>query len=383
MRCSAVEPMPSTSASERSGSSAHPPSSGRASSSDAARARARTERDHSGTAHSVPATAAAGWAGPARRTRLAATTSPPGHMERTDARMHRRTFLKSLGALAGTAGAAGLLTACGNGEREGSAGGAQSAKALPKGEPTLNVVHASIETVAGSGRRFAYGLTTTDNVPLKAVDTAVYVRDMDGKLLSGPYASEFHDEGGSPLGLYVARIDVPEPGSVEVVVAAGDDFGTAVISVIAEADSSVPTPGKPAVAVATPTNAAALGVAKVCTNDPPCPMHEISLDQALREKRPVALMFATPAYCASALCGPAVGTLDKVRASGDWKDVAFIHVEIFKDEGQTTLKAVQDWGLRSEPWFFAIDRDGTISERVDGPMIPSELSAMVRRIASA
>ena len=304
-------------------------------------------------------------------------------MERTDARMHRRTFLKSLGALAGTVGAAGLLAACGDDDGAEPAGGATSAKALPKGEPTLNVVHASIETLAGTGRRFAYGLATAENVPLKGVKPTVYVRDMDGTLISGPFTSTFHDEGGSPLGLYVAQIDVPEPGNVEVVVSAGDAFGTKTISVIAEADSSVPVPGKAAVATATPTNAAPLGVAKVCTNDPPCPMHEISLDQALRDKRPVALMFATPAYCASALCGPAVETLDGVRAGRDWDDVAFIHVEIFKDEGQTTLQAVQDWGLRSEPWFFTIDRDGTISDRVDGPMIAGELSAMVRRIASA
>lgn len=297
--------------------------------------------------------------------------------------MHRRTFLKSLGVLAGTAGAAGLLAACGDGDGDEPAGGAQSAKALPKGEPTLNVVHASIETLAGTGRRFAYGLATADNVPLKGIEPLVHVRDMDGKLVSGPFASTFHDEGGSPLGLYVAHIDVPAPGKVEVVVSAGDEFGTKVISVIAAADSSVPVPGKPAVATATPTDAATLGVAKVCTNDPPCPMHTVSLDQALRDKKPIALMFATPAYCASALCGPAVETLDEVRKGGDFGDVTFIHVEIFKDEGQSTLQAVQDWGLRSEPWFFTIDRDGTISDRVDGPMIPSELSAMVRRIASA
>lgn len=295
--------------------------------------------------------------------------------------MHRREFLKSLGALAGTVGAAGLLAACGDGDSADD--DTRPSKALPKGEPTLNVVHASIETLAGTGRRFAYGLTTAENVPLKGAEPSVYVRSMEGDLLGGPYTSEFHDEGGSPLGLYVARIDVTEPGTVEVVVAVGEEFGTAAISVVAAADSSVPTPGKPAISTATPTAAAALGVAKVCTNDPPCPMHEISLDQALRDKRPIALMFATPAYCTSALCGPAVETLDKVRRDGDFDDVAFIHVEIFKDDGQTTLKAVQDWGLRSEPWFFAIDRDGTVSDRVDGPMITSELSAMVRRIASA
>jgi len=284
--------------------------------------------------------------------------------------MQRRTFIKSLGVLAGSTSAAGLLAACGD-----------DAPTTPGPSATtaaqLNVVHASLETLAGEARRFAFGLTTLDNVPLKNARALVHVRTMEGKEIGGPYPALFHDEGGSPLGLYVARIDLPEAGTYEAQVEAGDAKGTVVISVIAPEESTVPVPGGPAVAVATPTTAADLGVRAICTNNPPCPMHAESLDAALRAGRPVALLFATPAYCASALCAPAVDTLQEVRDSRDWGDVEFIHVEIFSDEGQTVLQAVTDWGLRSEPWFFAIDRDGVVSDRVDGPMIASELTAMI------
>ncbi|HWH32723.1 MAG TPA: thioredoxin family protein [Egibacteraceae bacterium] len=287
--------------------------------------------------------------------------------------MHRRTFLKSMGVLAGTVGTGGLLAACGDDEPTGTEPATEAAQ--------LNVIHASLETLAGEGRRFAFGLTTLSNVPVKAAEATVRVRTMDGAPVGEPASAEFHDEGGSPLGLYVARIDVPQAGTYEVEVSAAEGVGTVAISVIAPEDSTVPVPGQAAVATATPTHAAPLGVAAVCTNEPGCGMHEVSLDQALADGRPVALLFATPAYCTSALCAPAVNTLAEVGDDRDWGDVAFVHVEIFSDEGQTVLQAVSDWGLRSEPWFFTIDRDGKVADRIDGPLLASELTQLVEAVA--
>lgn len=299
--------------------------------------------------------------------------------------MHRRLFLKSVGLMAGTLGAGGALAACGDDPTAGPAQDDGARSVVPEGQPSLNVIHASVETLAGRHQRFAFGLTSAaENVPLKGAEPVVHVRELEGGDISGPYPAQWHEEGGSPLGLYVARIDVPDPGTVEVVVMVDDEYGTAAIQVVAPEDSSVPTPGQAAVSVATPTPADDLGVRRICTNTPPCAMHEVSLDDALAAGRPVALLFATPAYCTSALCAPAVETLDDLRQDGDWGDTAFVHVEIFQDDQSgAVLDAVSAWGLRSEPWFFAIGADGTVVDRVDGPMIGDELRAMVERISTA
>jgi hypothetical protein len=309
----------------------------------------------------------------------------PDHLAKGSRTMHRRSFLKSVGVLAGTIGSAGLLVACADDEPSvGADAPGTATSVIPEGEPSLNVIHASIETLAGKGQRFAFGLTTLENVALKGAAPEVFVRELDSGDITGPYPAEWHDEGGSPLGLYVARIDVPQPGVVDAVVVVGEQHGATAVQVVSAADSTVPAPGEAAVAVATPTAEEDLGVAEVCTSKPPCGMHEVSLDEALAAGRPVALMFATPGYCTSAICAPAVDTLAAVRDAGDWGDTAFIHVEIFQDEEQSqVLKAVQEWGLRSEPWFFAIDRQGSMVERIDGPMLASDLSRLAEQISAS
>jgi hypothetical protein len=133
-------------------------------------------------------------------------------------------------------------------------------------------------------------------------------------------------------------------------------------------------------ATTTEPGASAVGV-EVCTRDPDCGLHEVSLDAVLDEGRPVVLLFATPAYCQTAVCGPAVDVLEEAATARDWGEVAFIHCEIFEDEGQTMAGPVEDWGLPNEPWLFTIDRDGQIVDRADGPVIQAELQEFLERLS--
>jgi hypothetical protein len=288
--------------------------------------------------------------------------------------MDRRLFLKRLGVASIAVTSPGLLAACGG--DDGPAG-------IPDTDPSLNVINASFETLTGTERRFAFGVASLDNVPVEDRGFQVFVRDLEGNVESGPFETTYHGDTGAALGVYLAHIDVPEAGPREIVAVDGDEWGSAVVNVVEPADSQVAVPGAEALAVATPTTDDEMGLERLCTQDPPCGMHEVSLDQALAAGRPVMLMFATPAYCQTAVCGPAVGTLDEVRESGDWDDVAFIHVEIFSDAGETVTDPVREWGLPTEPWVFAIGADGTVADRADGPMIDTELAGMAEQINGA
>lgn len=291
--------------------------------------------------------------------------------------MDRRTFLKTSGVALGTLTVGGLLGACGEGSgipaavREGEAA-----------ESTWNVINASFELLTGESQRFAFALTdVADNTPVELDDVEVYTREPGGEVLGGPFPVEAYGAGDVGLPLYRTVIDVPEPGPIEVVAVSGDDYGASAINAVRPEDSAVPVPGEEAISVKTPTEENPEGVEELCTRNPPCTMHEVSLDDALDEGRPVMLMFATPAYCQTAVCGPGVDTLQEVQDSRDWGDVAFIHAEIFSDAGVTVAEHVRAWELPSEPWLFSIDGEGRIVRRLDGPMIADEVEEVAAELA--
>lgn len=311
-------------------------------------------------------------------------------------RQHRRDFLLTLGAAAGAV----VLGGCGTDQTTASAPSAPPtpsptgsppstqasldalvAQAAPQAANDLNVITGSFEQLVGEDLPVAFGLTDAENNPLAGADIRLYAVPSGGDAI-GPVPTEFREVPGNPLGLYVTRIDLvdPEITALVAVTADGERAGAATLPVRTAEQSAFPAPTEPAITVPTPTVAAPGDLAQLCTSDPPCSMHEVSLDQALREGRPVVLEFSTPAYCQTAVCGPSVEILDEVRGSGDWGDVAFIHVEIYSDQGQTPVEAVTRWQLPSEPWLYAIGADGIITARSDGPLLT--LPDEVERIAS-
>ena len=303
--------------------------------------------------------------------------------------MDRRTFLR----LATGAGTASIVAACG-GSSTGSPTPAPSAAAgsptasgavaqvAPDAKPVLSIVSASFEQLTGR-RPFAFGVVGEDNVPVKDADVELWVVPEGGEP-AGPFTTEFHDVPGQPLGLYLAEVELSEEGLVSFVAVTDDGrAGSDELQVASAETSALPAPGTDAISVATPTEKKPLGFSKVCTLDPPCGMHEVSLDQALAASRPIAIAFATPAFCQTAVCGPSVQILEDVRKQGGWGDIAFIHCEIFTDAGQTLGKPVREWQLPSEPWLFTIGADGQIADRTDGPLmtLPDQVAGLLKAIA--
>lgn len=313
--------------------------------------------------------------------------------------MHRRSFLKS----ASLATVAGLsVSACGGGGGEN--GSAFTADSLPdpNAEQNLFVQLASLEVLTGQGRWLAFGASNADQSPIAADTTVqVYLRTIaataeDSEVVVGPLDATFSPPAATGLPVYFVQTDLEEEGVFEIVAVAGEDFGTGAIQVVdptnsrvVSADGETLVPGAMAVSVPTPTTTDDLGVFSICTQDPPCGMHEMSLDEALETGRPVALMFATPQFCQTAVCGPSVATLDDLRTGGDWGDTIFIHSEIFAEEPSgtevattPTTPAVSAWGLPTEPWLFTVQGDGNIMERLDGPMPQEILQTMLQNLTA-
>lgn len=120
---------------------------------------------------------------------------------------------------------------------------------------------------------------------------------------------------------------------------------------------------------------------KLSTRVPP-PREMLDTDFAdVVGKKPVVLLFATPALCRSRTCGPVVDIAEQVRAQTG-KGVEFIQQEIYQhnDPGKPYRSQVVAWRLSTEPWAFVIDRRGRVAARFEGVFSAAELARAVERV---
>jgi hypothetical protein len=142
-------------------------------------------------------------------------------------------------------------------------------------------------------------------------------------------------------------------------------------------------PGRPAPRAASPTTRAPMGVDPICTRDPKCPLHTVSLKSIIGQGRPIAVMFATPARCQTRYCGPVLDAmLPMVETYSNRID--FVHVEIYENN-QTTdvIPTVRAWGLGGEPWLFGVDSRGLVTARLDGAFDQAEIRAVLDGLVTA
>lgn len=246
-------------------------------------------------------------------------------------------------------------------------------------EPPLSLVLGSFQTLTGPEQRIAFGVVR-GNEPIRVTEGAsVAFAPPDGDF--GEVTSLVRKDDGIELRpLYVTRHTFPTAGAWRARAIVGDQRAEAAINVVDPASSKIPVPGSPVPAIATPTTAEARGVDPICTRQPPCPWHDVSLDAAVKEGRPLAVLIATPALCQSAVCGPVLDILLGLRQDFEPK-VHFLHLEVFTDTtGQTTTPAVQGFKLDNEPFLFFAGPDGKVADRIDGPFDRSEAAEFLTRL---
>ncbi len=200
------------------------------------------------------------------------------------------------------------------------------------------------------------------------------------------HAQTTADDPTAPAVVYVADLDFPSEG--EWVLAAlvkvdGELRGALLPSAVVGEFAGIPRVGEKAPLIHTPTAADAGGdLSEVTTRVPPDTQNQVDYADVLG-KEPIVLLFATPQFCQSRVCGPVVDVAEQVKeAYGD--DAAFIHMEIYNenDPSKGVRPQVRAFGLPSEPWLFVIDRHGVIRTAVEGAFGVSELTEAVREVTA-
>ncbi|MEO6121547.1 MAG: hypothetical protein ABIW46_04845 [Acidimicrobiales bacterium] len=287
----------------------------------------------------------------------------------------RREFLL---AGAGAAGAV-VLAACGSGSSDDAAVKVTNPddSAVNKPGSRLNLVVASYVHTSGPEQRLTLALLNDDASGPLLPDGPVSF-SIDGTDVE----AELYADGSIPLPYYLVRHRFEQPGVVTVKAVTGAKNGEAAVEVLDPAGVKIPIPGTALISTPTPTVADARGVDPICTAEPACPLHEISIDAALAEKRPLAVLFATPARCMSRLCGPVLDNLLAYREAFADR-VRFVHVEIYATRtGQGFAPAVSAYHLDSEPFLFLAGADGMVRERLDNAFDRTEVGAALGRLVA-
>jgi hypothetical protein len=143
--------------------------------------------------------------------------------------------------------------------------------------------------------------------------------------------------------------------------------------------TKVPAVGQPAPFMHTPTKASVGGdLSQIDTRDPHDDMHDVDYADALG-KKPIVLVFATPALCKSRVCGPVVDIAEQVKHSRKKDDTVWIHQEIYNNNNLNDGYRPQflKYHLPSEPWLFTINRKGKIAAEIEGAFSADELEKAV------
>ncbi len=188
----------------------------------------------------------------------------------------------------------------------------------------------------------------------------------------------------APATVYVTELDFPTDGEwrIAALVKEGDEMtGTLLPSAVVGEFARIPRVGEKAPPIHTPTAEDVGGdLSQVTTRIPPDTQNQVDFAEVLG-KEPVVLLFATPQFCQSRVCGPVVDVAEQVKETGD-DEAAFIHMEIFNDNdpNKGVRQQVRAFRLPSEPWLFVIDRQGTIRTALEGPFGPEQLTRAVEEV---
>jgi hypothetical protein len=246
--------------------------------------------------------------------------------------------------------------------------------------------------------RFAFGVFTLGKEQITEAEVAIYAapgNDLSGPAI-GPFPARIEDLTTEPA--FVARSTSADPDAAKVVyvtevplkkrgawtfgalVKDGEGYGGSLLptpSMVGQF-ADIPAVGERAPRISTPTADEVASISEIDTRVPPDSMHDVDYAEVIG-KKPIVLLFATPALCQTRVCGPVVDIA--LQAKREVRDeAAFIHMEVYNDNdlNKGPRPQMEAFHLPTEPWLFVIDADGVVRTRIEGGFSVQEVESAVR-----
>ena len=251
----------------------------------------------------------------------------------------------------------------------------------------------AVQILEPGKNRFGFGLFDQAQKQIGDSPAVVYYAPRAGGPAKGPFPARWEsmevkpgyqsenvaNDPDAPKGLYVATVEFEKSDHYEMLgVVKLDDRLVATEALPTDVYSKTPLPkvGDKAIRISTPTTKDVSDITEIETRQPPDTMHEVDFADVLG-KKPVILLFSTPALCQSRVCGPVNDVAEQVKQAN--KDMTFVHMEIYNDNDvdKGFRPQVRKWKLPTEPWVFAITKKGKVAARLEGAFSPRELQQAV------
>jgi hypothetical protein len=333
--------------------------------------------------------------------------------------------------------AVGALAGCGGGSDSSSGSTASAAESHPappvsefpsakgktlgevletdEAKPSALVVSPAAQVFDVGENRYPFGVFERDRTQVPDAEVALYFAHVPARAVGragtkdeavglareqpavGPFPAAFETLETKPrfrakttvsdpdaaAAVYVTHVDFPSKGEWQIAALIREDgklTASLLPTAVVGAYKNVPRVGQKAPLIHTPTPSDVGGdLAKITTRIPPDTQNEVDYADVFG-KKPIVLLFATPQFCQSRVCGPVVDVAEQLKQTYG-KKVAFIHMEIWKNNDPGTKEVrpqVRAFHLPGEPFLFAIGRDGRVKAVVDGAFGLEELTRVVK-----
>ena len=209
------------------------------------------------------------------------------------------------------------------------------------------------------------------------------VRDIEtAKFQQWPYGSR---------GMYTTWLNFDKPGrwGIDVDVRNWeDDIDTAQIFFEVLETEATPKVGDLAIRSKSKTVADVVSLDQISTGSlKDKDLYQVTLEAAMESGMPTVVVFASPAFCANAVCGPQVETLQRLKNVYK-RHANFIHVDFYDNpveiEGDLDRAilspTVIEWNLPSIQWTFVIDSEGRVAFKFEAYVTYDELEIALQQV---
>jgi hypothetical protein len=269
-------------------------------------------------------------------------------------------------------------------------------------------VLASSEILTGPDR-LVFGLVDSESgnpiSDIPSVTIQFFKVNADGSATKTGDATPLYRSENLPVGVYVVQTNFTEAGSWGLLMDINRD-GQEPYQVKSDfeviSDSALPMRGEAVPHSLNDTLQSVGDITLICSAVPEDNMHSMTISDAVQSGKPTVVLFAAPGYCPSFTCGPDLELVQTLKSKyGD--KINFIHIESpnsiqnhthtgtvsaehRQEEGhqgvlRPQVATAEEWGLKTEPWLFVVDKDGKLTSRFEGGLTIDEVEPAVAALA--